>query len=166
LAQRQGLTNPIRFQGQYHDRETGLHYNRYRYYDPMVGRFISQDPIGFAGGLNAYQYAPNAVEWVDPLGLARIPKSVKTNVANENRQFFGVETCEKCLTAVIPGQKSQRGVTPPTNERQFDHIHPDSLGGANDEGNTQLLCRHCNRELSNSLKPDYKAANRLQAPIP
>ena len=68
-AQRQGLTNPIRFQGQYHDHETGLHYNRYRYYDPRAGRFVSKDPISYAGGLNLYAYAPNPVEWVDPLGL-------------------------------------------------------------------------------------------------
>ncbi|KMN16008.1 hypothetical protein TU87_22755 [Pseudomonas weihenstephanensis] len=70
-AQREGLTNPIRFQGQYHDHETGLHYNRYRYYDPRVGRFISKDPISYAGGLNLYAYAPNPTGWVDPLGLAR-----------------------------------------------------------------------------------------------
>ena len=68
-AQREGLTNPIRFQGQYHDHETGLHYNRYRYYDPRVGRFISKDPISYAGGLNLYQYAPNPTGWIDPLGL-------------------------------------------------------------------------------------------------
>ena len=69
-AQRQGLKSPIRFQGQYHDHETGQHYNRYRYYDPRAGRFISKDPISYAGGLNLYAYAPNPVEWVDRLGLA------------------------------------------------------------------------------------------------
>ncbi|MFJ4145820.1 RHS repeat-associated core domain-containing protein, partial [Pseudomonas sp. NPDC089734] len=68
-AQQLGLTNPIRFQGQYHDHETGLHYNRYRYYDPRVGRFVSKDPISYAGGTNLYVYAPNPVEWVDPNGL-------------------------------------------------------------------------------------------------
>ena len=72
-AQREGLTNPIRFQGQYHDHETGLHYNRYRYYDPRVGRFISKDPISYAGGLNLYAYAPNPTGWVDPLGLSSCP---------------------------------------------------------------------------------------------
>ena len=61
---------PLRFQGQYHDAETGLHYNRFRYYDPDIGRFISQDPIGLLGGNNLYQYAPNPVGWIDPLGLA------------------------------------------------------------------------------------------------
>ena len=60
----------LRFQGQYHDEETGLHYNRFRYYDPDVGRFASQDPIGLAGGMNTYQYAPNPVSWIDPLGLS------------------------------------------------------------------------------------------------
>jgi RHS repeat-associated protein len=59
----------IRFQGQWHDPETGLHYNRFRYYDPDVGRFIHQDPIGLLGGQNLYQYAPNPINWVDVLGL-------------------------------------------------------------------------------------------------
>ncbi|SFN52726.1 RHS repeat-associated core domain-containing protein [Izhakiella capsodis] len=59
----------LRFQGQYYDEESGLHYNRYRYYDPDTGRFISQDPLGLAGGENSYQYAPNPTVWVDPLGL-------------------------------------------------------------------------------------------------
>ena len=59
----------IRFQGQWHDVETGLHYNRFRYYDPEVGRFIHQDPIGLLGGFNLYQYAPNPLGWIDPFGL-------------------------------------------------------------------------------------------------
>ncbi|RQR70883.1 type IV secretion protein Rhs, partial [Burkholderia sp. Bp9012] len=65
------IANPIRFQGQYHDHESGLHYNRYRYYDPEVGRFVSKDPIGYAGGHNLWQYAPNPIEWSDPLGLSK-----------------------------------------------------------------------------------------------
>ncbi len=61
---------PLRFQGQYFDEETGLHYNRFRYYDPDVGRFVSQDPIGLLGGDNLYQYASNPIQWIDPLGLS------------------------------------------------------------------------------------------------
>lgn len=60
----------LRFQGQYFDAETGLHYNRFRYYDPDVGRFAGQDPIGLLGGNNLYLYAPNPVQWIDPLGLS------------------------------------------------------------------------------------------------
>ncbi|RBB41295.1 type IV secretion protein Rhs, partial [Burkholderia reimsis] len=69
-ARKAGITNPLRFAGQYFDRETGLHYNRHRYYDPGSGRFVSKDPIGLAGGINVYQYALNPVTWVDPFGLA------------------------------------------------------------------------------------------------
>ena len=61
---------PFRFQGQYYDEESGLHYNRFRYYDPAIGRFVSQDPIGLMGGINVYIYASNPIEWVDPFGLA------------------------------------------------------------------------------------------------
>ncbi|WP_201025276.1 RHS repeat-associated core domain-containing protein, partial [Pseudomonas syringae] len=60
----------LRFQGQYFDVETGLHYNTFRYYDPEIGRFITQDPIGLSGGDNLYQYAPNPYGWVDSLGLS------------------------------------------------------------------------------------------------
>ncbi|WP_081421331.1 RHS repeat-associated core domain-containing protein [Burkholderia contaminans] len=71
------FANPIRFQGQYHDHESGLYYNRYRYYDPEVGRFVSKDPIGYAGGLNSWQYAPNPVQWIDPFGLAKYYRGAK-----------------------------------------------------------------------------------------
>ena len=71
-ARKAGMRNPIRFQGQYLDDETGLHYNRYRYYDPHSGRLISRDPAGLLGGFNLYSYAPNPIRWVDPLGLAAI----------------------------------------------------------------------------------------------
>ncbi len=64
-----GVEQHLRFQGQYFDDETGLHYNTFRYYDPEVGRFITQDPIGLAGGRNLYQYASNTIAWIDPLGL-------------------------------------------------------------------------------------------------
>ncbi len=60
----------LRFQGQYLDRETGLHYNTFRFYDPDVGRFVSPDPIGLLGGINAYQYAPNPLAWIDPWGFS------------------------------------------------------------------------------------------------
>ncbi|MFJ4068939.1 RHS repeat-associated core domain-containing protein, partial [Pseudomonas sp. NPDC089996] len=58
----------LRFQGQYFDDETGLHYNTFRFYDAEPGRFLSQDPIGLAGGINIYSYATNPAQEVDPLG--------------------------------------------------------------------------------------------------
>lgn len=64
------LACPIRFQGQWYDDETGLHYNRFRYYDPETGRYLSPDPIGLTSGSNAYAYAPNTLAWRDVFGLA------------------------------------------------------------------------------------------------
>ncbi|RBA25836.1 RHS repeat-associated core domain-containing protein, partial [Taylorella equigenitalis] len=94
-----GVINNHRFQGQYFDAESELHYNTFRYYDPEIGRYISLDPIGLLGGLNNYQYALDPIFHIDPLGLrseagkqARIralaydmkqPKSVRGWVLNE-----------------------------------------------------------------------------------
>ena len=62
--------NPIRMQGQYEDEETGLYYNRYRYFDPHICAYISQDPLGLLAGENVYCYPINTFVWCDPLGLA------------------------------------------------------------------------------------------------
>ena len=63
----------LRYPGQYHDRETGFHYNIFRFYDPDIGRFAQLDPIGLNGGINLYCYAPNTFTFIDPLGLNRTP---------------------------------------------------------------------------------------------
>jgi RHS repeat-associated protein len=62
---------PMRLPGQLYDEESGLHYNYFRDYDPTVGRYVKADPIGLAGGLNAYAYASaQPLALVDPFGLA------------------------------------------------------------------------------------------------
>ncbi|APR75267.1 Rhs-family protein [Minicystis rosea] len=63
-------STPLRFAGQYADEETGLSYNRFRYYDPDTGTFLSPDPIGTLGGLNEYAFVPDPNTFLDPLGLA------------------------------------------------------------------------------------------------
>ncbi|EYB10515.1 RHS repeat-associated core domain protein [Bacteroides fragilis str. 3783N1-6] len=61
---------PFLFQGQYYDRETGLAYNRFRYYSPQMGMYVSQDPIGLGGGiLNLYGYVDDTNVWIDSFGL-------------------------------------------------------------------------------------------------
>jgi len=60
---------PWRFPGQYEDRETGLYYNRWRYYCPQTGAYARRDPIGLRGGLRAYGYVDDPLVALDPLGL-------------------------------------------------------------------------------------------------
>ncbi|MBO3031197.1 type IV secretion protein Rhs [Burkholderia pseudomallei] len=82
------IYNPIHLQGQYRDAETGLHYNRHRYYDPALGSFISKDPLGLAAGVNLYRYAPNSIGWADPLGFQAKP-SPNNNLPWDFRHIFG-----------------------------------------------------------------------------
>lgn len=65
-----GTECPLRFPGQYHDSETGLHYNVHRYYDPHTARYLTPDPLGLAPSANPYTYVPNPLAVSDPLGLA------------------------------------------------------------------------------------------------
>jgi len=88
-------STPIRFRGQYADEETGLSYNRHRYYDPKVGRYISADPIGIEGGLNVFAYAGNCpTSAIDADGLMY---SVIKGPPPENEIFEGVAGDTKYL---------------------------------------------------------------------
>jgi RHS repeat-associated protein len=89
---------PVRMQGQYVDSETGLYYNTFRYYDPDIGRFISEDPIGLWGGLNLYQFAANADAWADPLGLRNLwaltPAGTSQSKVIGGRTYYKHKTTE------------------------------------------------------------------------
>ena len=63
---------PIRFQGQWEDEESGLYYNRFRYYDPLFGQYVSPDPSGLIGGVRPNAYGTNPTARIDPLGLEGI----------------------------------------------------------------------------------------------
>ena len=79
---------PFLFQGQYYDHETGLAYNRFRYYDPELGRYISEDPIGLASGVLAfYSYVQNPLVWGDIWGLDWVYQIVgKDNIV----KYYGI----------------------------------------------------------------------------
>nr|WP_263406737.1 RHS repeat-associated core domain-containing protein [Affinibrenneria salicis] len=89
------VAQPIRMQGQHYDEESGLFYNRYRYYDPETGRYVTQDPIGLAGGLNPYTYPLSPVTDVDPLGL--FPKEFIPG--SDAAAFFILYHIEKSMTS-------------------------------------------------------------------
>jgi RHS repeat-associated protein len=89
------LTNPFRFTGREFDAETGIYFYRARYYDPAVGRFLGEDPLGFPGsGSNFYAYVKNDPATLsDPFGLC--PKQKK---------------CKKCASKVLAAVSSKIGV--------------------------------------------------------
>ena len=99
---------PIKFQGQCLDTETGLHYNRFRYYDSDVGMFISRDPIGLLGGNNVFQYAPNPIGWIDPWGLAKTTNlSALDKMSIEASQVLPERTRSAVTVAVGRGESGQ-----------------------------------------------------------
>ncbi|WP_332009639.1 RHS repeat-associated core domain-containing protein, partial [Photorhabdus akhurstii] len=72
-AENPELDPGLRFAGQLWDEESGLCYNRHRFYSPEAACYLSPDPIGLVGGLNPYSYVQNPTGWIDPLGLAPCP---------------------------------------------------------------------------------------------
>jgi len=76
---------PFRLQNQYYDEETGLHYNLMRYYEPEVGRFVNQDPIGLWGGDNLYSFGYNTQNWIDVWGLNASHDSGKRGIAKAEK---------------------------------------------------------------------------------
>ncbi|EBH1912816.1 RHS repeat-associated core domain-containing protein [Salmonella enterica] len=93
------LEQLIRLPGQQYDEESGLHYNRHRYYNPGQGRYITQDPIGLAGGWNLYTYPLNPIVNIDPLGLtlSDIP-NYKFNSQDE-AALFAIKMCNSTSIA-------------------------------------------------------------------
>ena len=91
---------PLRFPGQYHDDETGLHYNQWRYYDPDGGRYLSADPLGITPQPDPYAYVHNPTVAADPLGLAPYP------LLSNNR--------EEWLQKIELKAARDRGLTPVT----------------------------------------------------
>ncbi|WP_446812264.1 RHS repeat-associated core domain-containing protein (plasmid) [Methylomonas sp. 2BW1-5-20] len=89
--------NLLKFTGREQDTETGYYYLRARYYDPILGRFPSEDPVGFAGGINLYTYAGNnPINANDPTGNAPLGE-VLTSIASK----FGIGDCKDCANALM-----------------------------------------------------------------
>ncbi len=82
------IDNPIRFQGQYYDKELDLSYNRCRFFSPSVGSFTSQDPLKLVSGENLYKYAPNVWSWIDPYGLTECKSPLTEKQLDEIEEAF------------------------------------------------------------------------------
>ncbi|EBB1793431.1 type IV secretion protein Rhs [Salmonella enterica] len=118
------LEQVIRLPGQQYDEESGLYYNRHRYYNPGQGRYITQDPIGLKGGLNPYTYPLNPVQLSDPLGLIvvftgdeKIQKELKSAYETIKTSRYGkvmIDTLEK-------SQKTYTITKGDDNDAWYDH---------------------------------------------
>ena len=145
------FTQPIRFQGQYLDEESGLHYNRYRYYSPKQQRFINQDPIGLVGGINHYQYAPNPVNWVDPFGLLCKEGQAKVKAALDANSAISPELKEK----LIKLSQLPEDASPYTAEEMVNHINQNT---ADDMVNLQDKSALGSDNLTKKQREHFRAA--------
>ena len=135
---------PIKFQGQSLDTETGLHYNRFRYYDSDVGMFISRDPIGLMGGNNIFQYAPNPVGWIDPWGLSNLDSTgrplnspfysvwyetaIPENLHSSGRPVHFRDANQQLYNHILANPELSK-ILPP---EVVAHVHPGVRGGFSD----------------------------------
>ncbi|THJ31584.1 sugar-binding protein [Lampropedia aestuarii] len=119
----------LRFQGQYLDRSTGLHYNTFRYYDADMGRFICPDPIGLQGGINLASYAPNPLSWIDPWGWSCGVHGNSNASTKPNHVYVIVDTrTGNLMKPGISGQKMNVNGTSPRANRQLAALNANSPG--------------------------------------
>ena len=126
------LTNPFQYTGREFDQETGLNYNRARYYDPSAGRFLSDDPIGFNGGNDFYAYvANNPVIFTDPSGLQHAPGGPWHPDPWISFRCLGTDDCAtlsskieifKAVIASHMAWDAQHGVTTHTDNRDIPNF--------------------------------------------
>jgi len=115
---------PFRWPGQYEDEETGLYYNRFRYYDPETGEYVSQDPIRLEGSLALYSHVPDPLFWLDHFGLSKSCGVKKPR--NPNRIGKRVH-CPSRKKAYEAAKKAGKGAEPILHYHgpHGPHYHPD-----------------------------------------
>jgi RHS repeat-associated protein len=101
---KRAVETPFRLLGQYHDGETGLCFTRFRYFDPEVGRWLSPDPLGVAGGRNLFGFDGSPSVDVDPLGLCNAnsrARQLRERVLNAVTEELGITRKELLSTKEI-----------------------------------------------------------------
>jgi len=142
---------PIVYPGQWHDEETGLFYNRFRYYDPSVGQYLTPDPQGLLGGLNLYQYGPAPTAWTDPFGLDSKVQNVNGRTYTFDRDDSGrVVRAEGPLcnpNRISDPQRDKNAQRSLSSGTGYDagHLLGNQFGGPGGGGNLVLMCPSMNQ---------------------
>ncbi|MFC7257775.1 DUF6531 domain-containing protein [Streptomyces lutosisoli] len=137
---------PLRFPGQYYDKETGHHYNYFRYYVPDTARYTTPDPLGLEPADNSYTYVENPLLWIDPLGLSPCPRTANAaqlqdfyaqadkygkggyrELANGRFRFYGEITPARNPGEMI-GRRLVREWDPATGAKRIWHETLDTNG--------------------------------------
>ncbi|EME60116.1 RHS repeat-associated core domain-containing protein [Amycolatopsis decaplanina] len=151
---------PLRFPGQYHDPETGLHYNFKRYYDPDTGRYLSHDPLGLEPASDSLAYVGNPTDMIDPLGLA--PTKPKKGTCSKGAGRTGGGKTKSSGNRVTkpkpaPGPKKPR--RPP--QSYLDGTH-----GAKTREQNRLTAKYDNDLKTDGREKVSGASHESEHPIP
>ncbi len=116
--------------------------------DPLSQHVLPVDSAAITAGKKGGKPPSKGTSNGERAYMRFTPKG-KREVKDENaRKHEGENQCENCGVTTVEAQKSQKGVTPPTNETQVDHVIPKAKGGDGAPSNGQVLCRECNNEKS------------------
>ena len=168
------ITNPFRYTGREFDPETGIYEYRHRYYDTLAGRFISEDPVQFGGGVNFFAYVLNGpTNFIDPLGLDAVtddPNFRKCVCQLWKDAGYGNDVTERSAWVMLDSNKVRsclrwpwsanyanevwKGRVPPNAEDDV-HTHPNSKDPKPSSG-----CEKCDAENSHKTGLPFYAVSR------
>jgi RHS repeat-associated protein len=152
----------VRFPGQWLDEESGLFYNRFRYYDPRWGRYLTPDPVGLFADINPYRYCPAPTAWTDPFGLDTVTSNVGGRDYTFQRDSQGRTVRAEgplCNPNRIQNEhrdtSAQRNVSAGTGDHA-GHLIGNQFGGPGGQENLTRMCPTLNlsgwKKMENQLK--------------
>jgi RHS repeat-associated protein len=175
---------PIRFQGQWEDAETGLHYNRYRTYDPASAQYLSPDPIGIMGGMRASGYVHMPIGRVDPMGL----NALRNNLTNAGQGLSVPWQAHHLIPCAVWGRHrgmfdtlgmqrdaASNGIALPSDPNQMGNLQlpthrgPHAAYNARNEQQVSAIeqrwrrARNCAKDGAQRAAADQRARTELQA---
>lgn len=155
---------PVRFQGQWCDDESGLYYNRFRYYDPEDARYVSSDPIELYGGNNLFAYVFNPNGWIDPFGLAKTPDVTRDSQGRINKWEFDVTSSDIATGTETTASTRKHARDLGGKHDDAGHARGNNLGGSgSDSDNIFPQSKNKNRGAFRSF--EKKIATKVKAGV-